>query len=84
VWLPQGKIAAIGVRVSSGWITSHGFALNVQPNLAHFDTIVPCGISHRPVTSMHAVLGRDTTVEEVIPEVIRSFGEVFGRSPVVV
>lgn len=57
VWTPAGKVAAIGVRVSSGWITSHGFALNVAPDLGRFDAIVPCGIREHPVTSLQALLG---------------------------
>jgi lipoyl(octanoyl) transferase len=84
VWTPQGKVAAIGVRVSSGWITSHGFALNVDPALSFFSSIIPCGIQDQAVTSMASILGRSISLEEVSPSVIRSFGEVFDRDVVVV
>jgi lipoyl(octanoyl) transferase len=84
VWTSQGKVAAIGVRVSSGWITSHGFALNVDPGLSFFSSIIPCGIQDKAVTSMASILGRPITLEEVSPSVIRAFGEVFGREIVVV
>jgi lipoyl(octanoyl) transferase len=77
VWVPEGKLAAIGVRVSSGWISSHGFSLNVDPDPAFFSTIIPCGIEGRPVASMSGLLGRPVTVDEVIPTVIRAFGSVF-------
>lgn len=73
------KIAAIGVRLSH-WITSHGFALNVQTDLSYFDTIVPCGIADRTVTSMHQLLGRAPSMERVEDRLIARFGEVFGRT----
>jgi len=84
VWVPEGKLAAIGVRVSSGWITSHGFALNVDPALEYFSTIVPCGIQERDVTSMAQVLGRPLGVGEVIPVLLQAFREVFQRDIIVV
>lgn len=71
------KVAAIGVK-SSRWITQHGFALNVSPDLSHFDLIVPCGIRDYGVTSLSRILGRSVAVDEVVPEVVRSFGDVFG------
>jgi lipoate-protein ligase B len=65
IWSARGKIAAVGVDARGG-VATHGFALNVQPALADFRMIVPCGI-HAPVTSMHAFLGdsQTPTVEEV-------------------
>jgi lipoyl(octanoyl) transferase len=79
VWTGEGKVAAIGVRVSSGWITSHGFALNVEPDLSYFDTIVPCGIRGRTVATLAGLLGRQVTVHEVLPVVAGSVAETFGR-----
>jgi lipoyl(octanoyl) transferase len=77
VWVPQGKLAAIGVRVSSGWITSHGFALNVDPDLSYFSSIIPCGIKDRSVTSIARLIGRPVGLQELIPAVIRGFEETF-------
>ena len=79
VWTDAGKIAAIGVRVSSGWITSHGFALNVSPNLDYFRSIVPCGIQGRRVTSMQAILGEAPSMEAVRERVIGAFAAEFGH-----
>ena len=82
VWVADEKIAAIGVRVSSGWITSHGFALNVSTDLAFFDSIVPCGIREHGVTSMQRVLGETPAFEHTCDRVAAAFGEVFTRQAV--
>jgi lipoyl(octanoyl) transferase len=80
VWVGHDKIAAIGVRISK-WITSHGFALNVNTDLSHFDLIVPCGIRDRGVTSLQRLLGRAVGMDSVEHEVIEAFADVFGRLP---
>jgi lipoyl(octanoyl) transferase len=78
VWIQdsQGdrKIAAIGVRVAQG-VTMHGFALNVNPDLSAFRTIVPCGITDADVTSLEIELNRAITIEEVTPLVERHIFE---------
>ncbi len=82
VWVPAGKVAAIGVRVSSGWITSHGFALNVAPDLGYFETIVPCGIMDERVTSLAGLLDPAPSMTQVRTLVIECFCDVFGRGAV--
>ena len=77
-WVGGRKLAAIGVRVSSGWITSHGFALNVTTDLSYFGTIVPCGIRDHGVGSISEELGRPVSLAEVEAVVVRRFEEVFG------
>jgi lipoate-protein ligase B len=79
--LPDAKIVQIGARIEQ-WITYHGFALNVDPNLAHFDLIVPCGISDKAVTSMARVLNRPVDPRAVRERVAARFGEVFGAEMV--
>jgi lipoyl(octanoyl) transferase len=71
------KVAAIGVRVSRG-VTSHGFALNVSPDLSYFAHIVPCGLADATVTSVERLLGRPVALREVEDLVIDSLGRVFG------
>ena len=80
VWVGGRKIAAIGVRISSGWITSHGFALNVSNDLSFFETIVPCGIQDVSVTSVSQELGRPFAVPDILGIVSEAFSEMFGRS----
>lgn len=72
------KIGAIGVRISK-WVTSHGFAFNVNPNLDFFRLIVPCGISDRGVTSMERLLGHPPSLAAVEACIVQRFCEVFGR-----
>ncbi len=79
VWTATGKLAAIGVRVSSGWITSHGVALNVCNDLGFFRTIVPCGIADRDVTSLAVELGRPVDVTEAADAFVDAFSETFGH-----
>ena len=80
VWVDGRKIAAIGVRVSSGWITSHGFALNVSNDLSFFETIVPCGIQDVSVTSVSQEVGRPIGVPDLLAIVSEAFSEIFGRA----
>jgi len=77
VWYRSEKIAAIGVTVRS-WITTHGFALNVDPDMNHFAMIHPCGIRDKGVTSLSKILDRKVTVDEVAKKYPKYFGETFG------
>src|SRR5665213_681312 len=84
VWLARGrgrddKIGAIGVRVRH-WVTYHGLALNVSPDLASYAGIVPCGISGHGVTSM-AALGAKATMADVDAALRATFDGVFAAAP---
>ena len=74
VWVDHAKIAAIGVHISR-WVTSHGFALNVNTDMSYFQYIVPCGLT-KPVTSM-AKLGVQTNLEEVAERLADHFCRIF-------
>ena len=80
VWVDHGmgreeKIAAIGIRIRK-WVTFHGIAINVEPDLSHFSGIVPCGIADHGVTSITA-LGVSATMEEVDAQILKSFENIF-------
>lgn len=73
---PEAKVAQIGARIEQ-WITYHGFALNVDPNMEHFQFIVPCGISDKPVTSLARALKKKVAMDDVRARVARAFENVF-------
>ena len=72
----EAKLAAIGVHISR-FVTSHGFALNVNTDLTYFNLIVPCGITTKPVTSMQQELGKPLDMSTVAESISRNFGTVF-------
>ena len=83
VWVGKDKIAAVGVSASR-WITTHGFAINVCPDLAYFDTsvIIPCGIAGRGVTSMAKELTIIPSIASVADTTMDCFQQVFGVSSI--
>ena len=75
-WIGSDKIGAIGVRISK-WVTSHGFAFNVNTNLDHFRLIVPCGIADRGVTSLERQRGAPVDMSDVEARIVGHFADVF-------
>jgi lipoyl(octanoyl) transferase len=75
-WVGDEKLAAIGVRIA-GWVTSHGFAFNVNTDLSHFDLIVPCGIPDKGVTSLQRLLGRPVPMADAEEAAANAFKQVF-------
>lgn len=82
VWVVEGasqrKIAAIGIRVASG-VSMHGFALNIDPDLSAYDSIIPCGIDDASVTSLSKELGRSISTDEVLPIVEKHMYESLAK-----
>ena len=74
----DGKVAAIGVHIKR-WVTTHGFALNVNTDLSFFDLIIAC--EGEPVTSMEKILGRELVLAAVEDRIIENFTQVFGSFP---
>lgn len=77
VWVGERKLASIGIRMSK-WITMHGTALNVSPDLTLFDNIIPCGIKDKSVSSISEILDKPVYIKDVIPEYLSAFSKVFG------
>ena len=77
VWVGSEKLVAMGVHISR-WVTSHGFAFNVNTDLRYFEHIVPCGLRGKGVTSIEKLLGRNVEMEAVAKRVSEEFGQVFG------
>ena len=80
VWVGGRKIASIGVHISR-WITTHGFALNVNPDLKYFSSIVPCGLHDVEMTSISEVIDVDYELDEIAALCARHFANVFARNP---
>ena len=78
-WSDRGKIAAIGVRMSSR-VTSHGMSFNIDIDLDGFDLIVPCGIRGKGLCFMGRILARSLSLEEVAATLVPEFGRVFDRT----
>lgn len=80
VWVGRKKIAALGFHISRR-VSTHGFALNLDPDLSDFDTIVPCGLRDRGVTSMRALGARLPSMEAAAGQIAGMVAEAFGWSP---
>ena len=80
VWVRGAKVAAIGVAVHQ-WVTLHGLALNVNPDMRHWNCIIPCGIADKPITSLAALLGTAPPMPQVMERFETHFSRVFGASP---
>ena len=77
IWVGNDKLVAMGVHISR-WVTSHGFAFNVNTDLCYFDYIVPCGLRDKGVTSLAKLLGRPVEMDRVTDCVIEHVEEIFG------
>ena len=77
VWVGDQKVCSIGIHVSR-YITTHGFALNVNPDLRYFEYIKPCGLKNTVMTSVSKLLGYPIEVEDIIESWLHSFSDIFG------
>lgn len=76
VWVGERKIASIGLALKR-WVTYHGVAVNVSPDMSFFEAINPCGLPPRVMTSLSREIGREVTVEEYKPHFLEAFSDVF-------
>lgn len=79
IWVEGAKLCAIGVKVDSGGVTTHGMAMNVNTDLSYFSHIIPCGIADRGVTSLQEVLGRRISMQRVMRTVTASLARQFEK-----
>ena len=79
VWVEDDKICAMGVRISR-WVTMHGFALNVNPDMSYFDGMIPCGILDHGVTSLKEQLDQDIKIKIIISVLMRNFNKMFKQN----
>lgn len=77
VWVKGEKIAAIGIAVKKGWISMHGFSLNIDCRLDHFALIIPCGIKNKSVTSLRKALGKPVDKQQVRQRLLQHFSDLF-------
>lgn len=76
VWVEGAKVAAIGIGIHN-WTTYHGIALNVDPDMSHWENIVPCGIADKPVTSLRLLLTDPPSMSQAMDDFERVFREIF-------
>lgn len=82
VWVGDDKIGAVGIAVESEWITMHGFAFNINPNMEYFQLIHPCGIKDKGVASLASLIKRDIDREELLNNFLDCFAALFGKNMV--
>jgi len=81
VWIGNKKICAMGIKTTK-WVTMHGFALNINTDLTAFQSIIPCGIQHKSITSLSEEVGNIISIEEVIKILLQKFSKIFGVTTV--
>lgn len=76
VWVQDDKICAMGVRLAR-WVSMHGFALNLNPEMKYYDGMIPCGIQDFGITSMYELLEYDVNIYEVMENITKNFLKIF-------
>lgn len=82
VWVGEKKICSIGIAVKK-WVSFHGFALNINTNLEHFNLIIPCGLKNVTMTSMKVLRNKEIEFEDVKQSIIKNFSYIFQDTPVI-